>query len=780
MLHRRQRRHSEDEVAMTSRQNSLRNILNSSSNSNNNAGSAMTLSRETKSLRRDTTEAFRTLTGPDQIFSRLKASKRSSLRSPLSPSASNSATENFESIESGAMNSANAANLTKSRPSDIQSQLSSYVNAGKQQSMVMNGSHDSGSAYENSNADVSRNSSTSHAKLKKRFHLTKGFKKNIMRQRPHVNEEAASGTTSPVHMNQLASRSVPEDESREGSPRGLQPPGVASVGSREYKTGFGAKDSASSMGESNGGSLGAASKRKKPSNMQRLRDKMMARGKQRGVLGANALRRHSRLSSLTKHGHEEDDDEEEDDDHHDDDDSDEVTQIGASEEELDDDEDTGDAQENHSDIETYGRACQGSPGNRTAFSNGSATIGFNTNKTTNNSRFARQDPTTSTSDKYCTEDESSEYSKNMLGSDLDALGQVSSQSNGRQANSNLPPVMRSPNTAKSPSPDGAARRSRRSSMGPIQGGIPLDSLPNMPATAGDPRLEDDIASDDGMSSSTRGGVFRDQLDEHSPGRLDEPRSFASGSSHSSRAQMRHELADMLEKWNIPREQWRLPTADISPGSVDEFGGDSDAVADPRRNEYRIRKLQEENERYKSLIAKRKVELDRVHSSTKTKVNELKDMIRNLERKLAFYDANVNEKHAQINEHFTRFKSEMTNDIREKVRKQLESREEDYYNLIERVQRSMTIISDHNSEGNGIIHAVMHRSIALVISGAGTIAHIISMLVGMLLAPFLYVLSFFKRTENVSLHRQRPGMRSRTSSQSSGFSRASRISSRGLS
>mmetsp|Transcript_2872 Transcript_2872/g.6692 ORF Transcript_2872/g.6692 Transcript_2872/m.6692 type:complete len:124 (+) Transcript_2872:54-425(+) len=123
---------------------------------------------------------------------------------------------------------------------------------------------------------------------------------------------------------------------------------------------------------------------------------------------------------------------------------------------------------------------------------------------------------------------------------------------------------------------------------------------------------------------------------------------------------------------------------------------------------------------------------------------------------------------------------MTNDIREKVRKQLESREEDYYNLIERVQRSMTIISDHNSEGNGIIHAVMHRSIALVISGAGTIAHIISMLVGMLLAPFLYVLSFFKRTENVSLHRQRPGMRSRTSSQSSGFSRASRISSRGLS
>ncbi|GBG26086.1 Hypothetical Protein FCC1311_023062 [Hondaea fermentalgiana] len=642
-----------------------------------------------------------------------------------------------------------------------------------------------------------------HLKSRKRQFLSK----RLIRSR---NRQTADDTV--LLDLRRASSSVPEDESMTGgSPHGLIGGGFSagmSVDSREYPTGF-RRNSIDSPKQASSSATMNAGKRKKRGAMRVIKDKMMTRKQRVGRGPQSSRRRGSKLSGSNlagdPYGH----------------DSDEVTQHsdeddGADEDYHDEEQgpySTGIAIDKDSSDNRYGtsqhrifgttlrprqssglRAANATNDDDVSLDDDDAKI-FGDDAMTGRTGFlsaipmrkararrtqGSQQPHESPLQDYPTGDESSEYSKAMHESDFEQLEQGSAASNtvlGRDK----------------------ARR-RRSSLGPLQalGGRLAAGAANSHATD---RNSEDAASDDGLGSIARSGP-RELSEYESPdSRSMTPHEQSQHASKRSPARLRAsapssekrwigEVRQKLIEWEIPQTAWKLPPTGhrAGAGSALAHNGLGDALyndgepPDPHTNERRVRQLVEENERLRELVSKRKLELERVHNSTRSKVDDLQVAIRNFERKLAFYDKNVNQKHAQINEHFTRFKSEMTDDIREKVRKQLESREEDYYSLIERVQKNIKYISENNRQGNGLVdglvNALMHRSFSLVLSGAGTIAHVISMLVGVVLAPFFFVLGFFKnkeppRTEESLPQRQlHRDLRSRSSSQSSDTSKLS--------
>jgi len=186
------------------------------------------------------------------------------------------------------------------------------------------------------------------------------------------------------------------------------------------------------------------------------------------------------------------------------------------------------------------------------------------------------------------------------------------------------------------------------------------------------------------------------------------------------------LRQKLLEWQIPKKEWKIP----APGDEDLKNKD----ADPETTAKRIKAIElacyKDEKRSQRLVS----EIKKLREKTQRSIDDLKQAIQNMEGRLDMYEEVVGGKEKQMKEVYQNYKAQMHQDIREKVRKQLDHHETEYFNLMTTIQQRIKNVSNATISGGGFVDNALHRGFSLVIAGAGTIAHVVSMCVGFVLHP----------------------------------------------
>ena len=111
------------------------------------------------------------------------------------------------------------------------------------------------------------------------------------------------------------------------------------------------------------------------------------------------------------------------------------------------------------------------------------------------------------------------------------------------------------------------------------------------------------------------------------------------------------------------------------------------------------------------------QMNDLRTQTLSQLGVIKYQIIMVEQKLNTFESTVSTKERQIRETYQTYKSSMYKDIQVKVRKQLEGREEDYYNLMRKLQDRMKLISSTSGADGGFLADLYHQGISLFLSGA---------------------------------------------------------------
>jgi len=250
--------------------------------------------------------------------------------------------------------------------------------------------------------------------------------------------------------------------------------------------------------------------------------------------------------------------------------------------------------------------------------------------------------------------------------------------------------------------------------------------------------EDDLHESIGDESTTRDG--------------DAMTNSAQGTTPSlagtERARMQSHLRRKLQEWNIPKTEWKLPKTEdhesIQSDDIDNL--------DPHAIAKRMRKLEEKDVELRERAEKIISGISKLRGQTQGKLNELSKKIRNVELRMDVFENVVSQKEKHMKQCYQNYKQDMSNEIRENVDRHLKRREVDYYTLIENIQQGMSQLSAPNLEGNSLVDAILHRGFSLVISGAGTIAHIVSLTIGLISYPVMLLFSLLglKRSTDTNM------------------------------
>jgi len=235
--------------------------------------------------------------------------------------------------------------------------------------------------------------------------------------------------------------------------------------------------------------------------------------------------------------------------------------------------------------------------------------------------------------------------------------------------------------------------------------------------------------------------------------------------HSKAAEMQEHLKIKLAEWGIPRDGVKLlanehlrrtsspnggriesSNGDSGPGVVTSTGTDTDVdpdvsrnSVDPRENAKWIQRILTGFEQDEARTKKLDHDIELLRQSARSRIEALRESISMFENRLDHFEGSVTEKERQIKDLYQSYKSELNKEVRDKVRKQLEPREEDFYNMLDKIQKRTELIASQSSNSDVFLENILHRAISLAISGAGTIAHVLSITI---VQPIAAVLGLF--------------------------------------
>lgn len=126
------------------------------------------------------------------------------------------------------------------------------------------------------------------------------------------------------------------------------------------------------------------------------------------------------------------------------------------------------------------------------------------------------------------------------------------------------------------------------------------------------------------------------------------------------------------------------------------------------------------------------------------MQELANQVESIGESLDTFEQNVMEREKAMKEEGQREKSKWEDTLHEKIKQQLDAKEEAYFDMMNQLQARIRNLADSHLHSSSVLDSVFHRAVALAISGAGTIISFVVGIVGIILYPFTWFQNVLNR------------------------------------